>query len=410
MLLHLKSEVTVPDNVDMPCWVDYSQPNLAWAVPNIFTFQNQSSQLDEMVTDEWYQHSPATPQLFTDLSVDYGMQPLRLAGCPRWRTFLNEALPDPELQQLLQMWFGYCLVMDNRYHRFMILHGPTATGKSTAANVLKALLGDKSVSHVTLSAFKEQFALQNTLGKKLNLDADMAHVDYVAEEALRSWVGGDGRLIDRKYKHGLSLTPKARLMFCTNKLPRIRDLSDATYRRMLLLPFTVQVPPDRRNPHLLDNLREDLPGIWWWAYDGLLLLREKGDFPIPASMTRAIAAYKEEQNPALEWFNLHCALDPQASIPTQEAYNHFREWADSRGVTRIPSSTAFGVALHDFFPGRLTRKQVRIPAYEGGGRHYVYYGFKLGGRPPRVIPLEPPGDHGSNDIQFPPHAPESNVL
>ncbi|KKL57613.1 hypothetical protein LCGC14_2233680, partial [marine sediment metagenome] len=106
-------------------------------------------------------------------------------------------------------------------------------------------------------------------------------MDKVDEGTLKAYVGGDLILMERKYRDPITIRPTAKLVFCTNDLPIISDKSNATWRRMLLVPFTNVVPQEAQNRNLFSELCTELPGIWNWAFQGYKMLQERGNFPEP---------------------------------------------------------------------------------------------------------------------------------
>jgi putative DNA primase/helicase len=121
------------------------------------------------------------------------------AQCPTWLKFLDEVLErDIERISLLQEWFGYCLTPDTSQHKFMILEGEGANGKSIVCEVLTALLGKENVSNVPLEMFGERFQLTPTIGKLANIASEVGEIKSVAEGHLKQFTSGDKMYFDRK--------------------------------------------------------------------------------------------------------------------------------------------------------------------------------------------------------------------
>ena len=53
--------------------------------------------------------------------------------------------------------------------------------------------------------------------------------------------------------------------------PGIRGTDDGIWRRVRLIPFTVQIPDASRDLHLPDKLATELPGVLQWALEGTRL-------------------------------------------------------------------------------------------------------------------------------------------
>ena len=188
---------------------------------------------------------PHTPLWFSPTCLPYDFD--ADADCPRWCGFLKRNLgDDPAKQRLLQQWAGYLLQHDTSLQRFLVMAGEGANGKSVACEVLIALLGEDNVSTEPLELFGDKFRLVGTLGKLANITAEVDELDRVAEGFLKAFVVGEPMSFEQKYKAAFTARPTARMMLATNNIPHFSDRSDGLWRRMLLLPFTVQIPEAER--------------------------------------------------------------------------------------------------------------------------------------------------------------------
>lgn len=136
----------------------------------------------------------------------------------------------------------------------MILEGEGANGKSVFTKVVVALLGRGNVSHVPLEIFGQRFALAPTLGKLANISGEIGELDSVAEGQLKAFVAGDSMQFERKYREPIMAEPTARLILATNNRPRFVDRSEGLWRRMLLVPWNVQIPEDKQDPELAKRI------------------------------------------------------------------------------------------------------------------------------------------------------------
>jgi len=66
--------------------------------------------------------------------------------------------------------------------------------------------------------------------------------------------------------------PGAKIFLATNHEPRIRGTDEGIWRRLWLLPFTVTIPEDKRDPGILDKLEAEGSGILNWCIEGLRAL------------------------------------------------------------------------------------------------------------------------------------------
>jgi phage/plasmid-associated DNA primase len=142
---------------------------------------------------------------------------------------------------------------------------------------MTALLGEQNVSTVPLELFGDKFRLVNTLGKLANIVAEVGELDKMAEGYLKAFVVGDPMDFEMKFKQAFRTCPTARLVLATNNMPRFSDKTDGIWRRVLLLPFVVQISKSEAirgmDPVEWWQERGELPGIFLWALAGLADLR-----------------------------------------------------------------------------------------------------------------------------------------
>ena len=75
----------------------------------------------------------------------------------------------------------------------------------------------------------------------------------------------------------------------------VSDKTGGVWRRMILLPFEWTVPEDKKNKNLAEELKEELPGIFNWAYQEMVDV-EKNGFVVPVKCKEAIEQYHNDPN------------------------------------------------------------------------------------------------------------------
>ena len=115
------------------------------------------------------------------------------------------------------------------------------------------------------------------------------------EARVKALTGGDR--IPARFMRGdfFEFTPQFKLMISGNHKPALRNVDEAMRRRLHLIPFTVTIPPDERDPDLAGKLKAEWGGILRWAIDGTLAwrriglataIRAAGDRGLPRSRRR----------------------------------------------------------------------------------------------------------------------------
>jgi len=307
---------------------------------------------------------PLTPAWFSPVSLEFSFD--ADADCPRWLEFLQEMLQgNVELICLLQMWFGYCLVPDTSLHKALMLVGDGGNGKSVILAMQIALLGQGNVSAVPLEAFGTRFGLMPTIGKLANVIFEIGELDRVAEGAFKSFVAGDLQTIDRKNKEPLETRPTARLVVATNRLPRFVDRTDGVWRRLIVVPFNVQIPEERQDESLLKKLHAELPGILNWALIGLCMLRQQRRFPKVEACATALQAYRLESNPTMQFLQEFVVHDSTKTLHCTKLFQCYRSWMRENGYRALGASE-FGKELNRTY----TTKRIRITTPKDRPWHY----------------------------------------
>jgi P4 family phage/plasmid primase-like protien len=143
-------------------------------------------------------------------------------------------------------------------------------------------------------------------------------------------------------------TPTFKLLIGGNHKPRLFTVDDAMKRRLLLLPFTVQIPAAERDKQLMDKLVPEHPAILGWCVEGCLQWQATGLAP-PAGVTEATDAYFADQDTVGQWLE-ECTYDagPAAFTRLSTLFESWKQWSEERNLK--PGSTNFlsasGNSLH----------------------------------------------------------------
>jgi putative DNA primase/helicase len=276
------------------------------------------------------------------------------ADAPTWKRFLHEIFAgDTELIAFMQRACGMALIGENRHHLLFILHGAGGNGKSTFLHALRYTLGGYAgaIPRDALLARKHQQDAQRTAYSALiglrfgTLEelADDVTLSVVAVKDLTSNNPMQVRALYENYREvRLGLTP----FVAVNTKPSVTEHTEGTWRRLRLVPFTVTIPPEKRDPELPQKLEREADGILAWLVVGLREYWRCGLQEPPAVM-EATREYRSEQD-VLEGFITECCeISPRALTPSAELYNAYKQWAVQNGESEdeLLSERAFGQRL-----------------------------------------------------------------
>ncbi len=298
------------------------------------------------------------------------------AAFPIWKKFLDEMVPESDCQDFLQEWFGYNLILETSQQKFVIFHGDGANGKSVVCVVLRTMLGLDNVSAVGLEQFdaRRTFPLAATIGKFANIIEEISEMDKAAEGILKNFVTGGVMTIERKNKDPFIAPATARLTIACNVLPKFRDRSNGLWRRMIPIPFNVQILDPKMQDKKLTNqswweASGELPGIFNWALAGLIRLEKRGHFEVPKSSTDMKDDYKRESNPAATFLAENCTSKAGRSISSSLLYLGYSRWAKERGYRPL-GEQPFAREVQKIFPAVVLSKNAL--RQEDGGRSRVW--------------------------------------
>jgi putative DNA primase/helicase len=295
------------------------------------------------------QLAPHDPQHLSPCQIAARFDPD--ADCPAIEDFLQATIPD--LSALFMEVIGYMLTADNRYQRAVMLMGPGGTGKSTAANMLRALIGPENVSAVALHQLEEdRFATADLYGRLVNIFADLDARALRSSSIFKSITGGDELRAERKHRDSFTFAPYARLVFSANEAPPTSDNSDAFFDRWLILPFHKRHRgTDHQDHDLLPKLTtpDELSGLLNHALLGLGRLHRQRGFSHVASSEKAAERFRVDSDSAAGFSEECCNLAPDARVAKPELFKAYRGWCEVNN-RRPLAATRFNrrlVELHD---------------------------------------------------------------
>ena len=360
--------VCIPSNVEHNTWLPTRERRAYIAMRNgILNIQAVVENRDDYMLS-------SSSDWFSMVSLDYDF--ILDADCPKWIEFLRYNLEDdPERIDVAQEWAGYLLTPSTDEQKFMVLEGEGKNGKSVFIAALTAMLGPENVSNVALENFGDRFQRTDTIGKLLNAAGDCGELDKAAEGLLKSFISGDRMYFDRKGVDGMNCPPTARLMIAANNRPRFNDRSDGIWRRMLAMPWQIEVP-EGKCVRGMDKIgwwqrSGELPGIFRWALVGLARLQQQHGFTRSSVMDQTLNDYKEEMNPARTFLTENLEETTYGEIASNWLYHLYKKWAESAGYHPLASRTFFKEVV------RVFKKAKRAQRGQANSRFRVYSGIQF---------------------------------
>jgi len=277
---------------------------------------------------------PHDKAYFATYMLPINFDPNNVPDCPTWKACLDQWMADPATILEAQKYAGYCLTRETRYEKMLILYGPGGDGKSTFMNVLRALVGKDNVSHIPMGRLEDQFYLSRLVDKLINMSTEIEAKSMQSQE-LKAIVSGDPISASFKNQTPFDFVPFCKLVYATNRYPRVSDNSDGFIRKIMIIKFEGQfVKRAAADIFLMDKLLEELPGIFAWALMGLVRLREQG-FTEAASMKAAVAEYKMINNNVLYYIERHVEAASEHKLIKSALYEDYVKRVRAYNLTPV---------------------------------------------------------------------------
>jgi len=275
------------------------------------------------------------------------------ADCPRFKSFLRESVEQEAEVETLQEYAGYALMHWRLpHHKALFLVGPTASGKSTFLDAIRAMLGEDATASLTPQQMtSERFGGAELYGKMANIRNDIPASMIEDTGQFKEITAGDPIKAEEKYQDPFMFEPTAKHMFSANELPDAQTDDEAFYRRILLLAFPQTVPRGERDPKLDAKLATELPGILNWCLDGLQRLLRQGRFTMDRTPAETQRTWEKWGN-SVSRFEQACLADGNESIPKSEIHQAYIAFCEDEG---IPTETQH----------KMTR-ELKLEGYQDG--------------------------------------------
>lgn len=196
-----------------------------------------------------------------------------------FETFLSKIMPDDEMRAFLARTLGASLFGGVRDQLLYIWHGAGANGKGTLRDAVVHAMGAYAAEvpvgillqsrHGSDSA-PNMAARMNLLGTRMAFCSEVDKNARMDAATMKGLTGGDPVTGKYLYQNPVTFLPTHQLFMLTNYLPEVPGDDAAVWRRLVAVPFSVNVPPAEWDKELSEKLRapESSSAILAWIYRG----------------------------------------------------------------------------------------------------------------------------------------------
>ncbi len=275
------------------------------------------------------------------------------ADCPKWYEFLSDIFDrDKDLIRYIQKAVGYTLTGSTSEQCAFFLYGTGKNGKSTFLDVIRDVFGDyaANIQPETLMVKSNPGSAINSdiarlKGARLVTSVEPNEGVRINEGLLKQLTGDDTVTARKLYSEEFEFKPEFKLWMATNHKPIIRGTDTGIWRRIHMIPFTVQIPEEKVDKNLKHKLKAEMTGIFKWCVDGCLLWQKEG-LKMPRAVLDSVREYRREMDVISAFIEDRCQLS--GSVQSSVLYAAYSSWAEDNNEYRM-SATKFSIELSKRF-------------------------------------------------------------
>lgn len=316
--------------------------------------------------------SPHTPEFLSTIQIPVTYNPK--ADCTRVKQFFTEILKEEHISTIEEL-FGYCLIPDYTIQRAFLFTGDGANGKSTLLEVLKHFIGRDNCSNLSLQAIEYQrFAVADLFGKLVNLYADIPSTKMEHVGLFKMLTGGDTVPAEKKFRDRFGFNNTARLVFSTNKPPKVDEDTLAFWRRWIMINLPNKFEGGKADRKILDKLttKRELSGLLNVALDGLKRLLNQHHYSYEPSPDEVAERYRKSSDETFAFVEDECETAPDAWVSKTVLYAAFINYCDQNNLSHL-GKEAFGRMLKNTPNAHVESRKRRID----GAITWGWEGIKL---------------------------------
>ena len=277
------------------------------------------------------------------LGLQFGPEPQPYTPRPlpegsRFRRYLERVQPDEGVRGILQEAMGMTLLTNpsTNFQRAVWLQGDGGNGKSVMLDILRRFHPQHTA--FDLANLDQRFGLACIKDKTLVVVAETPPKGF-DENRFKSLVGRDLVTAERKHQDTFSFVPKATWVLSMNQTPAIRDSSHGFWRRVLPIPFDVQIPLHEMDRNLVPSIlgdAQELAAVLDWMLEGAIRLLRRGDFPAMDEMPQRIKdlarTQRAESDSAVAFLEEYApSHDPSRFYDKHQVYAAYAEFCGENG-------------------------------------------------------------------------------
>lgn len=312
-----------------------------------------------------HRNGEAARDKFVTMRTKVPLDRSALGTSPMWEEFLKRFQPDEEVRDWLQRITGYSLLGSNPERLLIVQKGGTSTGKSTFAAAIQEVLGDYA-GPMPASVLRDnpddkpRPDLLAALVRRIVIAEEMGAAQHLHADQVKRITGGT-KITARGMRSNeyIDRLPSFTPWLVANDVPTIEGADSALLRRVLVVPWSVMIPPEEEDTFYFDRLMQEASSaILAWAVEGYEKWMESPKLrDIPAGALQAAGEFSAGVSDLGAWLATRTDRgDGFYELPIH-FYRDYQNWCAENGIQERDqlSGTAFGRRLNGLGIERVKR-------------------------------------------------------
>lgn len=248
--------------------------------------------------------------------------------CPVWERVIDDIFGgDKDLISYVQRLAGYALTGEVTEEKFPILFGHGCNGKSTFTQTLGKLFGEYT-AYLPSEMLNQNKELHPThivelKGARLALMAELEANISLAEATVKKICSQDMIQGHRMRRDPISFRPTHLSMLASNHKPDCRGTDNGIWRRLVLVPFTVNLE-EKKDVTIPQQLVSEYGGILGWLLKGYRDFAENGLGTCKA-VEQATLEYRDDEDSFKTLFEDSFEKCEEANVECGLAYAAYQQ-------------------------------------------------------------------------------------
>src|SRR5699024_5110592 len=240
------------------------------------------------------------------------------------------ACEDSEIETLLWQVINDSLNGNYSRKKTIFLIGGGNNGKGTFQELVTNLIGFRNVATLKVNEFDEDFKLSELEGKTVVIGDDVPAGVYIDDSSnFNSVVTGDRVLVNVKNKPMYSTVFKCGVIQSTNGMPKFRNKTDGTIRRLVIVPFNANFNGGKENFKIKDKYIRDEKVLQYVLHKAINMDFET--FDIPEASRKELEVFKQDNDPVLDFKMSVFDEWNIKKVPKRIVYEFYKKFCNENG-------------------------------------------------------------------------------